>query len=90
MLAANKKGPMTCPTMLLVDRAGWGNAFRRTVQSDRACPAPEEYCCRAISLSVATCKGRLKVVRLSWYLPLKNLGCNKHDSSSSPLTHLQT
>ena len=87
MLAANRKGPMTCPTMLLVDRAGWGKPFRRTVQSDRACPA-REYCCRAISLSVATWRGRLNMVRLSWYLPLKNLGC-KHNGSDSALSSLR-
>lgn len=64
MLAANRKGPMTCPTMLLVDRDGWGKAFRRMLHSDRACPA-REYCCRAISLSVATCRGRLNRFKLS-------------------------
>lgn len=74
MLAANKKGPMTCPTMLFVDKAGWGKSFRRMLQSDKDCPR-EEYCCLAISRSVATCSGKLKRVRLSWYLPLKNLGC---------------
>lgn len=84
MLAANRKGPMTCPTMLLVDRDGWGKAFRRTVQSDKACPA-REYCRRAISLSVATWRGRLKRFRLSWYLPLKNLGCKStHRTELTP------